>query len=255
MALTGGMAMNTIPANINPAKPPAAQNRLGADLIALYLNRVETTAAGHFSICESLAPAGADLVALQSRRAELAGSVSRTDPREIVERIARLFMRFPSSRLPDDVAKATLSAYAQDLSGFPLWAIDRAFMAVISGQAGGSKAFVPSSLELRAACDKAMQPIRDEVADISKILDAETYREPTADEKARVAAQFRELVDELKLNVDPRDKAKGHRTLTKPEAQAALDRALADPQPAPAFSSSLRAKLGIQSEQREGEAA
>lgn len=191
-------------------------------------------------------PVGADRAALQSRRAELGAGLTRSEPRDIVERVARLFMRFPSSRLPDDVAKATLAAYAHDLALFPLWAIDTAFLAVIAGQADTSKAFAPSSIELRKACEKAMQPVYEELAELTRILNAEVYREPTPDEKARVQALFDDLRDELKMNVDPRDDAAkaGRRVLTRAEADAALERAKANPS-APPMSDALRARLGL----------
>jgi hypothetical protein len=54
------------------------------------------------------------------------------------------------------------------------------------------------------------------------------------------------LVEELKLNVDPRDEAAkaGRRVLTRDEAEAALERAKANPS-APPMSEALRARLGL----------
>lgn len=180
------------------------------------------------------------------RRDQLSSSISSSDPRDVVKRVARLFMRFPSTRLPEGQAEAMMAAYAADLSGFPLWAIDAACLAVIGGRADVSKSFAPSSIELREACVKAMAPVHVEIAELRKVLDAEIYHEPGPDEKARVQAMFRDLVDELKLNVDPRDHVpKAQRPLTRAEAEAALERAKENPS-APAMSDALRARLGLQ---------
>lgn len=141
-----------------------------------------------------------------------------------------------------------MAAYAADLAHFPLWAIDAGCMAVIGGKTDGSKAFAPSSLELRDACAKAIEPVRQEIAEIGSVLDAEVYHEPTVAEREKIHAEFRKLVEDLKLNVDPRDKAQkgAFRVLTRDEAQAALDRAAAAKRPLPQMSSELREKMGLE---------
>lgn len=184
-------------------------------------------------------------MALTARRGELVNACQRSDPRSIVQRIARLFMRFPSTRLPDGTAETTMAAYAADLASFPMWAIEEACLVFIKGQGEGSKAFAPSSAELRIMCERAMWPVRHELNDITNVLNAEVYSEPTPEVRAKILAEFRELVDELKLNVDPRDKSPAKsRPLTKDEAQAALDRIDAT-QPLPKLSEATLGKLGI----------
>jgi hypothetical protein len=126
--------MTTLPSNITPAKAPAPQTRAEADLLARYQNAVEMTAAGLSSISDQRAPDGDDRRALLARRGELTASLTASDPRDVVKRVARLFMRFPSTRLPEGHAEAVMAAYAADLASFPLWAIDKAFLAVIAGQ-------------------------------------------------------------------------------------------------------------------------
>ena len=244
----------TLPTNINPVSPPANQTRAQADLLAHYRNALETTAAGGFSICDRRAPDGDDRRALMVRRDELSTAMGGSNPHDVVKRVARLFMRFPSTRFPDGMAEATTAAYAADLACFPLWAIDEACLAVIGGRTDTSKAFAPSSIEMREACHKAMDPIRAEFADLRNVLSADIYHEPTPEERAKVAAEFQALVQELKLNMDPRDNAKPSRPLTRHEAEAALERAKINPVRAPAFSDGLRQHLGLP-EREKGEAA
>lgn len=174
-------------------------------------------------------------------------ATGRTPAQAIAARVARLFLRFPSSRLTDATAEATVAAYAQDLEPFPLWAIDQAMMAAI--QKGG--AFAPSSPELRKACDQAVAETRTEAADIFAVLSAEVYHEPTAEERAKSRAKFDALISELEL-MAPNDRWRlrpaGSRPLssvTPAEATDALEAMKADPQPAPPLSDALRAKMGL----------
>lgn len=224
--------------------PPTAPTRAQLDLLAPYKNAVELSDQGRFSISDRRMPVGEVREALDQRRAELASSLGSSDPRAVAKRIARLFARFPSSKVNDANIEATIAIYAGDLAVFPMWAIDAACISVITGQEG-SATFLPSSIELRKACQRAMYSVHDELSDLERVLDADVYHEPTPEERAKTLADFRVLVDELKLNVDPRDKAPAKwRPPTKDEAQAALDRV--DPtRPLPKLSEKALATLGI----------
>lgn len=182
---------------------------------------------------------------MTSRRNELVGSLSVSQPQDVVKRLSRLFMRFPSTRIAENQIEATMAAYASDLVMYPLWAIDVACRQIIAGLDGGSKAFLPSSTELQAACERAVAPTRLEARQLTRVLNADVYCEPTPEERAKVAAEFQALVQKLKLNMDPRDNAKPSRPLTRHEAEAALERAKINPVPAPAFSEGLRQHLGL----------
>lgn len=235
-----------------PPKAPSLPTREQVDLLDHFRNVVEWTA-GHYSISDRKAPDGHARLDLELRRDELAATMGVSDPRAVVQRISRLFMRFPSTRL-DGNAEETMAAYAADLSGYPLWVIDAACKKVIAGQGEVSRAFAPSSIELRAICEREYGWARAELAMTRNILDAEIYREPTQEERAKVIAEFQRLVQELKLNEDPISKNKS-RPLTKAEAEAALERALINPMPAPMFSPALRAVLGLEEAVSQGEAA
>jgi hypothetical protein len=236
--------------NIKINRAPAPQTRADADTLAKYRNALERTAAGLWSISDQRAPAGADRQALETRLAALEQSEGRTAAATIAGRVARLFLRFPSSRLTDATAEATIAAYAQDLEQFPLWAVDQAMLEAI--RKGG--AFAPSSPELRKACERAVASSRAEAAEIRAVLHADVYREPSADERERARAGFEELIADLKLREDNHGfKRPDQRPLSRPEAQAWLERYAADPPPLPMLSDSARKSLGLPA--KEGAAA
>jgi hypothetical protein len=153
-----------------------------------------------------------------------------------------MFLRFPSSRLTDATAEATIAAYAQDLEPFPVWAIDQAIITAI--EKGG--AFAPSSPELRKACDRAVAASRVEAAEIKAVLNAAVFREPSAAERARGLAMFREVIADLELNEPFGNVAKRPlSSINRPEAESALERLRADPTPCPKLSDAARKSMGL----------
>jgi hypothetical protein len=228
--------------NIKINRPAAPQTRADADLLAKYRNALERTAAGLWSISDQRAPAGADRQALEQRLAALEQSEGRTAPQTIAGRVARLFLRFPSSRLTDATAEAVVAAYAADLEPFPLWAIDQAMLEAI--RKGG--AFAPSSPELRKACERAVAASRVEAGEIKAVLNAEVYHEPSADEREKGLAMFREVIAELKLCEQfggPVKRPISH--VSRPEAEAALERLKANPPALPKLSDATRRAMGL----------
>jgi hypothetical protein len=228
--------------NITINRAPEPQTRAGADLLATYRNGLERTAAGLWSISDQRAPAGADRRALETRLAVLAQSEGRTSAATIAGRVARLFLRFPSSRLTDATAEATIAAYAQDLEPFPVWAIDQAMLQAI--RRGG--AFAPSSPELRRACEMVVSSFRSEAAEIRAVLHADVYREPTADERERAQLGFEKLIADLKLREDFHGfKRPDQRPLSRPEAQEWLERYACSAPPLPQLSPAARKSIGL----------
>jgi hypothetical protein len=187
-------------------------------------------------------PEGVERADLIHRRDELKSVLWRSDKAMVAARVTRMFLRFPSSRGADP--EATVAAYATDLCRFPLWAVDRGLAAIISGKSGAGS-FVPSSVECQAACERELAPFRNELADLTAILDAAVYREAPDYERARVIREFDALVKELKLR-DPHDPARRNpNQMTREEAQARLEAQLMDPKPTPAMSHRLREQLGL----------
>lgn len=187
--------MNQITAQSAPKNsPPMDRTRAMADLTDLYRMRVRQEGR-FFSISDRQLPSPAERNALACRRDELQAAMGGTGKPEIAARVARLFLRFPSAGKAD--AEATTAAYATDLMGYPLWAIDRGIMKAIESW---KSAFAPSSPELRAMVADAVKPYSDELRDLTAILDAEVFHEPDDGERAKVAGQFAALIADLGIH-------------------------------------------------------
>jgi hypothetical protein len=143
--------------------------------------------------------------------------------------MAAMFLRFPASaNAPDQASR--IAAYTSDMARFPLWAIKDA-LASVSGT------FAPSSAELVNAARKAVEPVNIEIADISKILRAETYRAPDASERARIEEGFRDTIEWL--NRSGREEKRGE--LTGEDCKRITEGYQSDPVVLPPMSEELRA--------------
>lgn len=111
-------------------------------------------------------------------------------------------------RLNRDEAANTAVAYLAQVKHLPLWAIQAGCQSCIAR----NNPFPPSAGELRTACEKAVQPLRDEEAEIRKVLDAEVYHSAPKAERERVKAGFRELLAELRQtnSMDRKPAGKAH---------------------------------------------
>jgi hypothetical protein len=114
---------------------------------------------------------------------------------QLEARVARMFLRFPSSA--KSVTEETIRAYAFDVAKFPLWAVEAAIQRVIADPS--PKDFAPSSPVLQGECRFVMRPFAEELAQISIVLDADVYHEPSDDERARIKAGFDKLIADLRL--------------------------------------------------------
>ena len=215
-------AMNAITKpNATKATPPDAPAREMADLTDVFRMRLKREA-GIYSISDQSLPSNDERNALAVRRAQLQAAIGGTSKAEIAARIARLFLRFPSARAD---AEATTAAYATDLMNYPLWAIDRGIMKAIETW---KSAFAPSSPELRAMVAAEAKPFTEELRDLTAILDAQVFHDLPADERARVSAQFAQLIADLGVHSPLRRKAN---VSTKAEAEAWLEAHKGEPLP------------------------
>lgn len=113
---------------------------------------------------------------------------------EVATVVGNMFLTFPSVRMDLAQTKAVTVAYVAQLKHLPLWAIETGCKSCISRDL----AFPPSAGELRAACERAVQPVRDEEAALRKVLDAEVYHSAPASERQRVIKGFAELTAEIR---------------------------------------------------------
>ena len=200
-------------------------------------------------ISSGQAPVGADLVRIEKRRSELAAARMPTDPGMIVPRIGRLFLRFPSAKIENPAA--TTAAYAQDLSEFPLWAIEAGIMALLKGHGLSNKDFAPSSIIVRDAVVREIAKVDAELAMIDRVLGAKEKapREPDADRKAKALAEALDFVSGSKSTA--KTASRGRMTTQEIANAKAISEMLAtgqpDPRPIPPLSPYLCGKLGLTS--------
>lgn len=233
--------MNSLTTTSTAGRRPPDLPRDQADLLASFKNALERDEAGKYSISSQRIPTPAMRQAMFSRLDELHAGLRPGEPAKIAERVARLFLRFPTmASMNDEKTKALVSAYVTDLSRFPLWAIDGAIKRILEGPA---RAFTPTAIELRDLVAQETALARTELDDVQKILAAEVRHDPTPEERARTLEEMRKLSKHLHDSADPLDR-KGSRTPTKPEAQSWLD-GHDKTAPLPQFSPLLRKHMGL----------
>jgi hypothetical protein len=175
---------------------PAFRSREQATLVHTYLTRLENhPGAAKYSISDQLAPTHEDRQRLLARQREL--SIGMTPCGELsaaAELISQMFTGYMTVRLNRDEAANTAAAYLAQVKHLPLWAIQTGCQSCIAR----NNPFPPSAGELRAACEKAVQSIWAEEAEIRKVLDAEIYHSAPKAQRERIKAGFQSLLAELR---------------------------------------------------------
>ena len=133
------------------------------DRVASYCNYVDCLPGGKYAISDKFVPNEAELSQFRARYDEIIRGM-KSDGEAIRKRMARLFLLFPVQGQASGMMDETISAYASVLSGFPLWAIDRACQKVIASGA----TFRPSAPELRKLADEACKSVYDEAEFVAK---------------------------------------------------------------------------------------
>jgi len=128
--------------------------------------------------------------------------------------LAKLFAAFPAARDGETNTRLRAESYVEALTGLPVWAIAEARKNAIRGTMGDSK-FCPSSGELANAVRHAMEPVKDELVMVNRVLNAEVDDfAPSDEERARVGKAIDALHAEVKGWAD---KASGkERPVTNP---------------------------------------
>lgn len=147
-----------------------------------------------------------------------------------------MFLRFPSSANAADQGERD-KLYVAELRQFPQWALEGAF-AKVRG------AFAPSLPDLVALVHEEMTALHTEQSIINRLLNADVYHVPSEAERARVEAEYQELVEGMKLRADPM-RPRGERHLTRAEADQIVEGMKAFPLKLPEMSDELKALLGM----------
>lgn len=152
---------------------------------------------GSLVIRPSAAPTLEERERLEARRRELDVVLRPADDLEIIQRVAKLALRFPSTRVPDEAG--TTQAYSEELREFPLWAIDEGIRLVSARRRGShAAAFFPSADELVEGAREARAPVYGERVLVGQILaaaksgDDDAMRQKVAGAIGRLADNMRE---------------------------------------------------------------
>jgi hypothetical protein len=178
--------------------PPAPLTPTGHTILRTYLSRLEEfPGLAKSSISAQLAPTLADKQWLSARLGALRDSLKPEGASNAAAAaISRMFMSFASvSRMDASMAARTAVAFAEQVKYLPLWAIQ----AGCDEWAGKDEPFPPSAGQLKAACERAVQVVRDEAGQIRKVLEAEVYTPNARTAKARavISGGFKNLRQEL----------------------------------------------------------
>lgn len=172
-------------------------------------------------------PVGADRKALEARRGELARGLQPGEKSAMARAIIAMFTAYPSVRLDEEGAARTAATYVGQVQAFPLWAVEQACQRLIAR----NNPFPPSAGELRTAAEGAVKDTRVEFYELRDILDANTFREPDAEEMARRKEMVDRVRDKLHLN-KPFDLPRRSITPEKPAAPSPYAETLATEQQA-----------------------
>lgn len=132
-----------------------------------------------------------------------------------------------------------LAAYVGLVDHQPVWAVEEACKAA-AARAG---AWPPSAGELAKAVDALVQAIRQEGAQIKRVLEAQVFHVETDEERAHVSAGFDQLREDLALHDEkfhkpgqPHEKYR----LTKVDYERMVEEMEANPVVLPPMSDTLR---------------
>lgn len=151
---------------------------------------------GSLMIRPSAAPTVEERERLEARRRDLDIALRPADDMEIIQRVTKLALRFPSTRVPDEAG--TTQAYCEELREYPLWAIDEGIRTVCSSRKGTAAAFLPSAPEIVEAAREARGPVYGERVLVGQILasakagDDDAMRQKVAGAIGRLADNMRE---------------------------------------------------------------
>lgn len=174
---------------------PLVPTRAMDDLIGRLMGQMTPVSAvpGLYEISDACAPSAEARGALQGRADHLASGLTAAEPEAISRCITSLGVVLPSRSTNAEAAKMELALTVEALKAFPEWAVANVCRRYLDGRLGNGR-YAPTPPELAKACRELIAPFQAEAAKIQRILNAQVYREPTEEERARVQAK----VDELK---------------------------------------------------------
>lgn len=137
-----------------------------------------------------MAPSGAELQALEARRAELADALAPGDEEAIKQAVRALKGGFPTYGTDPAGAKYQTEFYLKALERFPLWAVHEACARFRDGRNATpwNSRECPSSAQVAQECRAVIEPVQDELVPLIDVLDAEVAPDPDHDAAKRAVA-------------------------------------------------------------------
>ena len=124
----------------------------------------------------------------------LAAHLAPASDEEIAAAFGMLRLQFPVRDVEAGEAKAMARGFLIALRGSPTYALDEAMDRILRCRAGLNPDYMPTGPRIRQIVDEISLPARWHAVQLRRLLDAEVEREISAEERARVASRFRELL-------------------------------------------------------------
>jgi hypothetical protein len=208
--------MNQVAIKATSSPPGPATPALAANLARLS-SAVEVIDSRKCSISSQRAPTPAERGELQGRLSALSAGLAVAGFDRAMELVAPILALYGTKSMTDGEKRGTLRMYGDALRNFPEWAITETLLRFNRGGFDQDE-FAPKPATIAKVCSEICAVHHDERAKIQRLLTAEVYHEPTAEERERVAGGLQALAKECA------DKANAF----KPQPESTLD--LNDPE-------------------------
>ncbi|KNY20374.1 hypothetical protein AKJ13_22355 [Methylobacterium sp. ARG-1] len=166
-----------------------------ADLVGRCMNRMEDHPAvpGRKVVSASSAPDEAERAALTSRRAELLTGLRPAPLRDLLPVLVKIIANGDAFGMSREEAIEKAKLYAEAAQGIPVWAMERAQIAL--GRPGWKSSWngrgIPSSADVVAECRAVLAQSESELYRLGQILDAEVIdTQTTPEQRAEALARW-----------------------------------------------------------------
>ena len=209
------------------SRKPALQTPDQYRYLTALTSAVATTPGGDLEVSHLSAPTPRLRGELQGRLDDLRHGISpdmscRDTAASLLKMIVDLFDAYPTVKMDVDKAQGVARTFASHVEHLPLWAVEEGIFEC----QGRKTPFPPSPGELKAASEKRLAPVQDEIAQITKVLDAKVYHQNSDSERERVTKGFQDLLSGLRRTngfSPPPRRAQDYRESPEMKAQVALD--------------------------------
>lgn len=149
---------------------------------------------GDYAISDRAAPPPAVRQEFEARRRALIQIMQPSDKLDMAEVILGLFDAYPSVKMDKAKSQSVAKKYIDVIGAIPLWAVLQGRDEMLRRDL----AFPPSAGELRAAAERAADSFRQELAELTHIVEAKVYTEVSAEARERMKVGINALLADLR---------------------------------------------------------